>query len=105
MEIEFDLQLNNYTSTHSGSKRLFSTYDPSNSPLKLWKCPICNRRYSRKGDLKFQCVRKHPTRGNNYPEVVKSRSSKCNKPYQCPLDSCSSGDIRKSDLKNHFVMK
>jgi len=77
----------------------------SSSILKKWKCPVCNRTYTRKGDLKFHFTQKHPNRGRDFPDVVKTRSTKSNKLFPCPLLTCNSGYMRKSDLKNHFVMK
>jgi len=77
-----------------------------NSRHKAWPCPLCcERRYSRKGDLKFHFLQKHPERVRDYPDIVKSRSTKSNKPFRCPIEACLSGYMRNSDLKNHFIMK
>jgi len=72
---------------------------------KKFKCPLCHRAYTRKGDLKYHFLQKHLAHCPDYPDVVKARSSKCDKPHPCPLDYCHSGYRRKSDLRNHFVMK
>jgi uncharacterized Zn-finger protein len=95
--------------TANGSKKrsLMHVYNDmlQDNRYKAWPCPLCCGGYSRKGDLKFHFLQKHADRADEYPDIVKARSTKSNKPFKCPIAYCPSGYMRNSDLKNHFIIK
>lgn len=78
--------------------------------VQKWKCPLdgCFCSYAMKGDLKCHVKTKHPDSMHllfaTYPSLQRTRSSKKDKDWVCPIKVCPCGYSRLCDLKSHFVI-
>lgn len=86
-------------------KRLGTKVIVTLAEKKKLLCPLCEQKYTRKGDAKGHFIKKHKDHPR-FAEIMRrnfpSKSSKVGKPFCCPLDACKSGYVRKSDLNKHL---